>query len=163
VPDEAAKSIGSEETFGEDVRGAGVLSRALLDHAGRVGRRLRSAQLAGRTITLKVKYADFTLVTRRVTLPWATDDDRAIHEAAVGLLARVDVERPTRLVGVSVSGFAGASERGQLDLFGAPAAERPPDADRRRALNSALDALAERFGDRAVTRADLAEREGEGD
>jgi len=160
VPDEAAKSIGAEETFGEDVRGAEAVARALLEHAGRVGRRLRAAGLAGHTITLKVKYSDFALVTRRVTLPRATDDDREIYEAAVALLARVDAERPIRLAGVSVSGFAGEGERSQLDLFGAPAPAEPPDAAKRRALNAALDALAERFGDRAVTRADLAEREG---
>ncbi len=163
VPDEAAKSIGAEETFGEDIQGGEPVARTLLAHAGRVGRRLRAAGLAGHTVTLKVKYADFELVTRRVTLPHATDDDRAIYEAARGLLPRVDLARPIRLAGVSVSGFAGPAERSQLDLFGAPPPPEPPDAGKRRALNAALDALAERFGERAVTRADLAERDGDED
>jgi DNA polymerase IV len=158
VPDEAAKSVGAEETFGEDLVGAASLARALLGQAARVGRRLRAAGLAGHTVTLKVKYSDFTLVTRRETLALPTDDDRAIFEAARAQLARVDVERPVRLTGVSVSGFAHAAERRQLDLFGAAPAPRP-DVEKRRSLNAALDALARRFGEGAVTPADLSEEE----
>jgi DNA polymerase-4 len=160
VPDEAAKSIGAEDTFGEDVRGGPALERELLSQAGRVGRRLRVAGLAGRVVTLKVKYADFTLVTRRVTLDRPTDDDRTILAAARGLLARVEVERPVRLTGISVSGFAGEADRGQLELFGggpAAAGSEPPEDGRRRALNAALDKLADKFGSGAVLPADLAE------
>jgi DNA polymerase-4 len=159
VPDEAAKSIGAEDTFGEDLQGAPAIERELLSQAGRVGRRLRAAGVAGRVVTVKVKYADFTLVTRRVTLDRPTDDDRAILSAARGLLARVDVDRPIRLTGISVSGFAGEADRGQLDLFGGVPAARaePPEDGRRKALNAALDRLADRFGDGAVLPADLAE------
>jgi hypothetical protein len=106
-------------------------------------------------VTLKVKYADFTLVTRRVTLPQPTDDDGTIREAACGQLDRIDLGRPVRLTGISVSGFAGEAERGQLGLFETAPSARPPADERRRALNAALDALADRFGERAVTRADL--------
>ncbi|WP_242346253.1 DNA polymerase IV [Anaeromyxobacter terrae] len=163
VPDEAAKSVGAEETFGEDLTGRAALERALLAQAGRVGRRLRAVGLAGHVVTLKVKYADFTLVTRRTTLAEATDDDRAIFEAARAQLARVDAERPVRLTGVSVSGFADEAERGQLDLFQGAAPPPPPEVEKRRSLNAALDALARRFGDGAVTRADLADDDGRED
>ena len=81
-----------------------------------------------------------------------------IYDAARAQLGRVDLARPVRLTGVSVSGFAGATERGQLGLF-APASERSPEVEKRRALNAALDRLTERFGDRTVQRADLAERD----
>jgi DNA polymerase-4 len=158
VPDEAAKSVGAEETFGEDLVGTAALTRAVLGQAARVGRRLRAAGLAGHTVTLKVKYADFTLVTRRETLAEPTDDDRAIFEAARGQLARIDAERPVRLTGVSVSGFAGETERAQLDLFGTERAPRP-EIEKRRSLNAALDALARRFGEGAVTRADLSDED----
>jgi DNA polymerase-4 len=164
VSDEAAKSIGSEETFGEDLRGAEQLAPELLAQAGRVGRRLRAAGLAGHVVTLKVKYADFSLVTRRITLERPTDGDRAIFEAARGLLARVELGRPVRLTGISVSGFADEGERGQLDLFGAPEAAPSKVDERRRALDAAVDALAERFGDGAVRPADLPGRgRGDGD
>ncbi len=159
VPDEAAKSIGAEDTFGEDLRGARALDRELLSQAGRVGRRLRAAGVAGRVVTVKVKYADFTVVTRRVTLDRPTDDDHAILAAARTLLARADLTRPVRLTGISVSGFAEEAERAQLDLFGggAGATPPPPEDGRRRALNAALDRLADRFGDGAVLPADLAD------
>jgi DNA polymerase-4 len=158
VPDEEARSIGAEDTFGEDLTGAEALGRELLSQAVRVGRRLRAAGVAGRVVTVKVKYADFTLVTRRTTLERPTDDDRTIVVAARALLARVDLARPVRLTGISVSGFAGAADRGQLDLFGSAeaGAPEPPEDGRRRALNAALDRLADRFGDGAVLPADLA-------
>jgi DNA polymerase-4 len=155
VPDEVAKSIGAEDTFGEDLRGAAALERELLSQAGRVGRRLRAAGTAGGVVTLKVKYADFTAVTRRTTLDRPTDDGRAIAAAARALLARVDLSRPVRLTGISVSGLRGEANRGQLDLFREDPAE-PAEDGRRRALNAALDRLADRFGDGAVVPADLA-------
>ncbi len=156
VPDEAAKSIGAEETFGEDLAGAAALERELLAQAARVGRRLRAAAAAGRVVTLKVKYADFTLVTRRATLARPTDDDRAIFDAARALLARVDLARPVRLTGISVSGLAAEAERAQLDLFAPARPAETAEEGKRRALNAAIDRLADRFGESAVVPADLA-------
>ena len=170
VPDEGLKSVGGEETFEADVRGEAALSRCLLLQAARVGRRLRAHGLRGRVVTLKVKYADFIAVTRRVTLPDPTDDDDAIYRAARSQLPRIDPTRAVRLAGLTVSGFEEAPEveaRGQLDLFGAAAggpgdgagAEDPARAAevaRRRKLNAAVDALADRYGSGTVKRADLA-------
>jgi DNA polymerase-4 len=158
VADEAAKSVGAEETFGEDLRGEAALLPELLAQAARVGRRLRAAGLAGRVVTLKVKYEDFSVVTRRVTLERPTDGDRAVFEAAKALLPRVDLRRPVRLTGISVSGFAGEGERGQLDLFGEPGPPPSPDEERRKALDAAVDAISERFGTGTVVPAELAGR-----
>ncbi len=166
VPDEGLKSVGGEETFDEDVRGEAALARCLLLQSARVGRRLRAHGLRGRVVTLKVKYADFTLVTRRVTLPRPTDDDGVIYEAARAQLSRVDPGRAVRLAGVTVSGFEEAGEEaegpGQLDLFGAaaeaPAAETAEEA-RRRKLNAAVDKLSEKFGTGTVKKADLVDQE----
>jgi len=115
-----------------------------------VGRRLREAARKGHVVTLKVKYSDFELVTRRLTLPVATDDGEALYQAARSLLARTDLGRPVRLVGVSASGFAEGPPE-QLGLFGG-AKERSP---RRAALNQAVDELAGRFGAKAVRPASL--------
>jgi DNA polymerase-4 len=161
VPDEAAQSVGGEETFEQDLVGEVALARALLMQAGRVGRRLRAARLRGRIVTLKVKYSDFTQVTRRVTLPAPTDDDRLIYRTARDLLARVEVGRPVRLAGVTVSGFDEAAAPPQLDLFGVPAAggeAAGPGAARRQALHAALDKLADKYGERTVAPADLSDR-----
>ncbi len=161
VPDEAAKSIGAEDTFGEDLTGRDALGRELLAQAVRVGRRLRAAGQRGRIVTLKVKYSDFAMVTRRTTLERPTDDDGVIHAAARAMLDRLDLVRPVRLTGISVSGLAGEEDRGQLDLF---ARAGPPGEEerKRRALNAAVDALAERFGDGAIVRAGVL-RSGEDD
>jgi DNA polymerase-4 len=166
VPDEGLKSVGGEETFEEDLRGEAALARALLTQAGRVGRRLRAHGLRGRIVTLKVRYADFSLVTRRVTLPRPTDDDRVIFESARSQLGRIDAGRAVRLAGVTVSGFeegpGEGDEPGQLELFGAvppgQAGAPSPDEARRRRLNAAVDALAGRFGSGTVTPADLKDR-----
>lgn len=162
VPEEEAKSVGAEDTFAEDLAGREALSRELLSQAVRVGGRLRAAGVQGDVVTLKVKYGDFTLVTRRTTLALPTDDDRAIFLAARGQLDRIDLGRPVRLTGISVSGLVAAGgpaagAGGQLGLFAAAPAE-DPGARRRRALNAAMDALRERFGEGAVGPADLAGR-----
>ncbi len=162
VPGEEAKSVGAEDTFDEDLSGRDALAREVLSQAVRVGRRLRAAGVEGDVVTLKIKYADFTLVTRRTTLAAPTGDDRTIFHAARGQLDRVDLARAVRLTGVSVSGLvaaggASASQGEQLGLFGAPR-EQDPEALRRSRLNAAVDALRDRFGDGAVGPADLAGR-----
>jgi DNA polymerase-4 len=161
VSEEDAKSVGAEDTFREDLVGREALSRELLSQAVRVGRRMRAAGVEGDVVTLKVKYADFTLVTRRTTLALPTDDDRALFLAARGQLDRVDLARPIRLTGISVSGLVAAGEvaapGGQLGLFAA-APPADPGLARRRQLNAAVDALRDRFGDGAVGPADLAGR-----
>jgi len=153
IPDWEAKSIGCEDTFDQDVQGAEALLPHLLDQSGRVARRLRQAGHRGRVVTLKIKYSDFTLVTRRKTLAGPTDDGKAIFDVAREQLERADLARPVRLCGISMSGFEGQEESQQLGLFEAPAPEEDP---KRKALNAALDRIARRFGDRAVVPADLA-------
>jgi DNA polymerase-4 len=138
IADEPAKSIGAEETFERDLRGREPLLPHLREQAERVARRLRDAGKRARTITLKVKYADFTLVTRRTTLATSTDDGRVIFDAAREQLERVELERAVRLSGIGASGFDGPAE--QLPLFGSG------DARRREALNRAVDSVNARFG-----------------
>ncbi|HTP25906.1 MAG TPA: DNA polymerase IV [Anaeromyxobacteraceae bacterium] len=154
VASDQAKSVGAEETFEQDLVGPHALVPHLLAQAERVGRRLRELGEAGRVVTLKVKYADFTLVTRRCTLAAATDDGRVLYEAARSQLERLDLLRPVRLTGLSVSGFDLAPQR-QLSLFERPGAELRA---RRSALCAALDAITERFGEGAIGPASLVER-----
>src|SRR5207253_18112 len=93
----------------------------LLGQCQRVARRLRASGVEGRTVSVKIKYADFSSISRRVTLEEPTDDGRAIHQAACAQLARANLNRPIRLTGVSLSGLSSAGDRRgtQLDLFGA--------------------------------------------
>jgi len=147
VPDRQAKSIGAEDTFGEDTLAADTLQRALHTQALRVGRRLRRAGLKGRTVQLKVKLADFTVVTRRRTLEGPTDDGQRLYKEACELLARLQLQKPVRLTGVSAQELMGGAP--QLGLFGEPEA-------RSQRLNAALDAIAARYGQKAVAPADVA-------
>ena len=148
IPDRDAKSIGAEDTFDEDLSSAEALAPRVHAQALRVAHRLRAAGLRARTVQLKLKRSDFTLVTRRATFDAPTDDGQMLYRQAAALLAR-EPERPTRLTGVSAQNLV-AAEAPQLGLF-AP----PPTAAQ--ALNRALDAIADRVGAGTVTTADVAD------
>jgi len=140
------KSMGAEETFDADHRDLQRLRATLRAQAERVARELRAEGYAGRTVTLKLRFADFSTITRRHTGD-ATHDGLRIFQEAAALLERVALRQPVRLIGVSVSelGPAGA---GQLSLL-------EPDVARRERLSRALDRLAERFGEDSVRPASL--------
>jgi DNA polymerase-4 len=160
VPGEEARSIGAEDTFERDLAGQDALLPQLLDQCVRVARRLREGGLRGRVVTLKIKYADFEQLTRRSTMPHPTDDAGEIYRSIREDLGRAGLDRPVRLTGVTVSGFdAVEGAPAQLGLFGKVPGQAPRDGDGKRdALNAALDALADRFGEGAVKPATLAER-----
>ncbi|HEY6909918.1 MAG TPA: DNA polymerase IV [Myxococcales bacterium] len=143
-PDLDAKSIGAEETFEEDLEGDD-LHPFLHEQALRVGARLRRAGVKARSVHLKVKYADFRVVTRQETLPLPTDDSAEIYRTALRLLGKVDAH-PVRLTGVHAGELGTVTP--QLTLF---------DGDRKKRdrLNRSLDAIAEKFGNGAVLPADL--------
>lgn len=148
IPDRAAKSIGSEDTFEEDLRDVDQLSARIHAQALRVGRRLRRAKVRARVVQLKLKLSDFKLLTRRITLDEPTDDDRRIFEEARALLLREGpLPKKVRLTGVSAQDLI--YEAGQLALFAGTTEKR---ATR---LNATLDAIAERFGTAAVLPADV--------
>jgi DNA polymerase-4 len=146
--DDPERSMGSEETFGRDVVDPAVIRRELLRLASRVTARMRRAELAGRTIAIRVRYADFTTITRSHTLPDPTDVTAEVHAAAVRLFETLTDRRRIRLVGVRVEGLrprAGSQRQGVLG-------ERDPgwpEADR------AMDRVGMRFGRGAVRPATL--------
>ncbi len=145
-PHRPAKSIGGEETFPEDLTRRESLKRELLSLATKVARRLRRHGLAGKTVTLKVKYGDFKLVTRSTTLETATNDAAAVYAACCELLKRTEAgTRPVRLLGVHLSGLSPGHPAGQMSLL-----EDEGQRQRRRQLHDALDKLAERFGEDAI-------------
>ncbi len=147
VPDRDAKSVGSEDTFEEDLEGKAALEVHLHSQALRVARRLRRAGVKTRVVQLKLKYADFSAITRRTTLETPTDDGQVLYRAAVALLNRAPLDQKVRLTGVSAQDLGGAE---QLPLF-------DEGRGRTQRLNAALDKIADRFGRGAVVTADLAE------
>lgn len=146
APAAARKSVGRETTFAADVADRARVAAALLELVEQVARRLRRAGLAGRTVHVKLRTADFTTVTRQCTLPAAVDTTEAIWPAARELLGRADTTRQAiRLVGVSLSDFAGEA---QLGLF----ADADGTGARRRRVAAAVDRLVARFGEDVVRR-----------
>lgn len=145
VPDHAVKSVSNETTFPADLSDRGELEGVLMHLVEQVGWRLRKHGLAGRTVQLKARYADFTTVTRARTLAAPTAQTRAVWQAAVALLDRLPRPgQPLRLLGVGVSGFEAAAHD-QAELFSAT----PEDA----AVDRVADSIRERFGTDAMRRA----------
>jgi DNA polymerase-4 len=143
VPERAAKSVGHEETFAVDHRDPAVLARDVAPLADRVAARLRAAGQQGRTVQLKVRFADFRTVTRSRTLARPTDLGAEIGATARDLLAGVDPGPGVRLLGVSVHQLGADDGPLTLDLDGAGAG---PGGRRRAALEESIDAVRDRFG-----------------
>ena len=145
-PDRETKSIGSEETFGDDLTDVREVRRNLLRMADTVARRCRENSLTARTITLKVRYGDFSNMTRAKTLDEPVDTAQAIMAVVDELLPEVDVAAGVRLAGVSARNFAEPDP--QLSLFDEPSTRA--DTDWREA-SRAVDRIREKFGDTAIS------------
>lgn len=138
------KSISQETTFTRDVNDDKVLEATLREQAAEVARNLRREHLAGATVKLKLRWADFTTLTRQTTLLVPTDQAADIFEAAVALLRKLRENRsPVRLLGVGVS-HLGPPAR-QMELWG-------QDAEKARKVQAALDELQEKFGKNIIDR-----------
>ena len=137
------KSISQEVTFARDVSDVQTLRQTLRQQADQVGARLRKADLAGATIKLKIRWADFTTLTRQVTLSQPTAQDEAIYAQAVQLFEKVwTAGRPVRLIGLGVSGFGLPRQLGLWEAEG-------PESKQ---LQQTLDDLRARFGDDSIQR-----------
>jgi DNA polymerase IV len=148
-PNEPDKSMGADETFGRDTDNRDVILREVLRLSAKVAGRMRTAQVAGRTVTLKVRFADFTTITRSKTMPEATDVTQEIYRTATDLFTALGLQRARiRLVGVRVEGLIPRSTVQRQLMLGAR--ERGwPEADR------AIDKAALRFGSSVVRPATL--------
>lgn len=144
VTEHEAKSISQETTFVRDVRDDRALQMTLRELAAEVGHSLRKSNLAGATIRLKIRWPDFTTLTRQTTLPYRTDQEDEISRVALGLLNAVRTPgAAVRLIGVGVSGL-GEPVR-QLELWDA-------SSERSRRLMDAIDELREKYGDKVIQR-----------
>ncbi len=139
------KSVGHEETFAVDISVHDGLHRHVLRMADAVGTRLREARLAGRTVTVKVRYGDRATITRSHTVGAPLDSPRAIGTVAGALLDAVDVSPGIRLLGVSVSGLVDTDTTARQLSFDDDEAPSPdaaglpghPAADRARVVRGA--------------------------
>jgi len=148
-PDEPDRSIGSDETFSRDTDDPAVVQRELLRLSTTVARRLRAAEVVGRTVTLKVRFADFTTITRSRTLRDPTDIAVEISATATQLYRLLGLQRARiRLVGVRVEGLRPASTAPRQLMLGVRT-HGWPEAER------AVDVAQHRFGTAAIRPASL--------
>ena len=163
-PNRPNKSIGHEETFSEDLVDAGELERHVLRMAESVATMLRGASSSARTITVKVKFKDLSLVTRSHTLGRPIVTGGAIGQVAAALLAGVDPGEGIRLLGVSASGLgAGGTDQLSFDLGDGLDEENQSATAREQSwqdVTAAVDAIRTRFGRGAVGAAAMVTDEG---
>ncbi len=146
IPEHDVKSIGHELTFHMDIMDLDSAKKQLLSLATRVARRMRREDVFGKKVTLKVKYSDFTQITRSATLSKSTDDGSEIYSTVLHLLEKTSVgKRPVRLLGISLSQLNHRSSDGQLSLF-----DQHVTTQKRNKLNITLDSLHEKFGEKSI-------------
>jgi DNA polymerase-4 len=149
------KSISQEITFSKDVRDDFVLQKTLHEMSIEVARQLRKNNLVGKTIKLKIRWPDFTTLTRQTTLSSPTDQDDEIERSALELMKSVrKPNQAVRLIGVGVTGL-GQPIR-QLGLWDTSEARRRAavrmDDEKVRRLQDVIDELQERYGKRVIRR-----------
>ncbi len=141
--------MGAQETFGRDTDDREVVLREILKLTSKVAARLRAAEVAGRTVTITVRFADFTTLTRSRTLAESTDVTQEVYATAVRLYDGLGLQRARiRLVGVRVEGLVPRHLVQRQGVLG----ERErgwAEADR------AVDRATRRFGGAAVRPASL--------
>jgi DNA polymerase-4 len=154
TPERVAKSIGAEATFPSDLHDREALHREIVRLADKVSARLRHAGHVARTFTLKVRFGSFETITRARTLPDATATSTVVAAVARELLAPIDVHEGIRLIGISASQL-GEPQPAQGVLVLDDGSNDTDRDHRRAAVEQAVDAVRDRFGDRAVTPATL--------
>lgn len=142
VIDHDTKSISQETTFSRDVRDDKVIEKTIREHSTQVGRRLRESNLAGTTIKLKIRWPDFTTLTRQITLAHSTDQSEEITKTTLELLRAVRKSgQAVRLIGVGVTGL-GLPIR-QLSFWN-------NSDEKSRRFQEAVDKLREKYGDTVI-------------
>ena len=150
VSDSEAKSISNETTFDSDISNRDTLRAWLMELTEQVCWRLRQHDLFGRTVQIKLRFADFSTITRSHTLPEATQQTKQVWQAVLALFdkAMQSESRRLRLVGVGVSGLIDTAQRPQVqtDMF-----EQTQDT-RQAQLDEVTDAIKSRFGSSGIRR-----------
>jgi len=146
------KSVGHSRTLRRDLEGRAAMCAFLLQLAEMVGRRARRYRVAGKVVTLTVRYADFTTCSRQQIQADYLDGSEEIYRAAVRILDGMALDQPVRLLGVRLSGLRFQTR--QLPLF--------PAERRRYLLTEARDCVNDRYGDFTLMAGSLLEQEEKG-
>jgi DNA polymerase-4 len=146
------KSISNEHTFSHDEAESERVRQRLLELTEEVGGRLRKSGKLAKTAQIKLRFGDFSTITRQLSFPAALNSDRELIAAAMTLFEREHVVRPIRLVGFGVSHLVNPDQAvpAQQELFTDPAGEA--QSTRNKKLDQAVDALRHSFGSDAIKR-----------
>jgi DNA polymerase-4 len=147
LTNQPCKSMGNEITFNQDYGDKDFLNQVLLKLAEKISRRLRQHQLQGTTVTLKLKYSDFTQITRSVSIKKPVDYDLTIYNIGKELLAKEKLYLPVRLIGLAVSNFS-ANHDQQLSFFD----EEQEIKEKITRLTKVLDSLKDKHGEKIIGR-----------
>jgi DNA polymerase-4 len=144
IPDEesaAVKSVGHSTTLDRDLTDRAEMGKILLQLAEMVGRRARRYGVVGRTVTLTVRYADFSTFSRQITGSDYLNRSSELHRAAMEILDAIAIDQPVRLLGVTLTNLQYQGE--QLPLF--------PQEQQRALMTGAMDGVNDRYGEFTVT------------
>ena len=153
-PHSIPKSTSAEITLEEDTADREILKKYLLGQSDRVGRELRQMNFRARTVTLKIKHADFRLFSRSVTLAEPISSSEIIYREAVQMLEKYRLNQKVRLIGVGVSGLVPASHPVQMDIISAVDTEKKQNKKWEK-VDRTVDSIREKYGKQAVKRAVL--------
>jgi DNA polymerase-4 len=148
------KSISSEHTLAVDTQDTGLLKSFLLRQSEEVAKQLRHAGVRAKTITIKIKDADFKQITRRTTIAIPTQSSKTIYRHAARLIDDFKITKKIRLIGVGTSGFSPVSASVQMGLF-EHNEEGGGDWEK---VDKTLDSINQKFGMNVVRRATLKDR-----
>ncbi len=142
------KSIGHSMTFSTDIMQRDLIEAYLLQLSEMVGRRVRRGGFCGRTVSLTVRYADFSTFSRQHSLREPIRESLDIYQAAQAILHSIRLEQAVRLLGVSLSTLS--KHAGQIPLF--------PEQQRTQAVTETMDAVNNKYGDFTITWGSLLQR-----
>ena len=143
------KSISNENTFDEDLTDPKEIESALLDLADKVGTRLRRSGFYAATAQIKLRWSDFSTITRQRRLDPPCCDDITLREAALELFRKEILHSAVRLIGFGVSGLRLTADTPQLDLFQSPEKQT---STKRETLSRAVDRIRVKFGRKSIQR-----------
>lgn len=152
VPDRIAKSVSHETTFSHDLIDREPLQGWLMELTQQVGRRLRRYDIRGRTVQIKIRFADFRTITRSLSLSEPSSSSQELETAVKELFERVDIDDGVRLVGMGVSNLTTKAVKQQM-LFD------NEERSRNARLDEMKDQLKDRFGHDAIRKGTSVEHE----
>jgi DNA polymerase-4 len=155
TPTRKTKSVSSETTLSRDTTDRDMLASCLLAQSQSVARQLRNLQMGARTITLRIKTADFQRHTRSQTFPHPVRDSETIYKKALALLSAFGLKKPVRLIGVGGGGLQPDDMPCQASLF---SEETTQDRRKWEKVDQTLDAIGNRYGGSVVRRGTLTKK-----